>query len=180
MKTKSILICIAIVLSLAITFLVMCVITKNKAISREENIETSLSSINIAQKKRKDAVNQLVQVLENYTGHEQKVVDSVTEARKQLNAGETNEALKAIDLVVEAYPQITSGEAYSQLMQEISICENSIMRYRENYNAQVKGYKKMTRSFPSKQILSIYDYKPLNVDYIEFEENIEANEELFK
>ena len=110
-----------------------------------------------------------MQVVENFTSHEQDVVDSVTNARAALQNGDVAEAMRSLNVVVENYPEIKSDTVYENLMNEISICENTISQYRNNYNAQVKEYKKYIKIFPHKQILSAQGYEPMNVDYLTFD-----------
>ena len=143
--------------------------TENKAYSMEEQISESKSGIDIQLKKRNDVVTQLVQVVEEFSAHEKSIVDSVTEARAQLNGGDATGALKTLNLVVENYPEIATGDTYKHLMVEISTCEQSISNYRDNYNQQVKTYRKFTRNVINKFFLSMRGYEPIEVQYLEFD-----------
>lgn len=152
----------------------------NTAYRMEEQINESYSGIEIQQKHRNDSVNQLVQVVENFSSHEQSVVDSVTDAREKLQEGDVTGAMKSLNVVVENYPEIKSNELYSDLMNEISSCENLIASYRDNYNSQVKEYKKYVKVFPHKQILSMQGYESIEVDYLNFDdEELEIIENMF-
>lgn len=169
-----------IVFSLLILFFGYQVSVGNTAARMEEQINESYSGIEIQQKHRNDSVTQLVQVIENFTNHEQEVVDSVTEARTALQNGDVAEAMRNLNIVVENYPEIKSETVYSDLMKEISSCENLIAAYRDNYNQQVKEYKKYIKVFPHKQILSIQGYEPIEVDYLTFDsEELEVIENMF-
>lgn len=72
-------------------------------------------------------------------------MDSVTNARSALQNGDVAEAMRSLNVVVENYPEIKSDTVYENLMNEISICENTISQYRNNYNAQVKEYKNISK-----------------------------------
>ena len=131
-----------VVFSFLILFFGYQVSVGNTATRMEEQINESYSGIEIQQKHRNDSVKQLVQVVENFTSHEQDIVNSVTDARAKLQEGDVSGALKSLNVVVENYPEIKSDTLYSDLMKEISSCENLIASYRDNYNQQVKEYKK--------------------------------------
>lgn len=169
-----------VIISLLILFFGYQVSVGNTVARMEEQINESYSGIEIQQKHRNDSITQLVQVVENFTSHEQEVVDSVTDARAALQNGDVAEAMKSLNVVVENYPEIKSETIYSDLMNEISSCENLIASYRDNYNSQVKEYKKYIKVFPHKQILSMQGYEPINVDYLTFDsEELEVIENMF-
>lgn len=152
----------------------------NTAYRMEEQINESYSGIEIQQKHRNDSVSQLVQVVENFSSHEQSVVDSVTDARAKLEDGDVSGAMKSLNVVVENYPEIKSNKLYTDLMNEISSCENLITSYRDNYNSQVKEYKKYVKVFPHKQILSMNGYEVVEIDYLNFDdEELEVIENMF-
>lgn len=154
--------------------------TENRAYSMEEQILESQSGIDVQLKKRNDVIVQLVQVVEQFSAHEQSIIDSVTEARAQLNSGDANGALETLNIVVESYPEIASGETYKHLMVEISTCEQQISNYRDNYNQQVKTYRKFTRNVINSFFLDIRGYDPIEVEYLEFEESdLEVIEDMF-
>ena len=67
-----------VILSLLILLLGYTVSVSNTVARMEEQINESYSGIEIQQKHRNDSITQLVQVVENFTSHEQDVVDSVT------------------------------------------------------------------------------------------------------
>lgn len=169
-----------VIISLLILFFGYQVSVGNTAARMEEQINESYSGIEIQQKHRNDSITQLVQVVENFTSHEQEVVDSVTDARAALQNGDVAEAMRSLNVVVENYPEIKSETIYSDLMNEISSCENLIASYRDNYNSQVKEYKKYIKVFPHKQILSMQGYEPIDVDYLTFDsEELEVIENMF-
>ena len=154
--------------------------TENRAYSMEEQINESRSGIDVQLKKRTDVVKQLVQVVEQVSAHEQAIVDSVTEARSQLNDGDATGALETLNIVVENYPEIASGDTYKHLMVEISTCEQQISNYRDNYNQQVKSYRKFTRNVINRFLLDFRGYDPIEVDYLEFDsEDLEVIEDMF-
>lgn len=153
---------------------------ENRCYHMEEQIKESKSGIDIQLKKRNDSIKELVQVVDQFSQHESAVVDSVTEARAQLSSGDADGALKTLNIVVENYPEIASGEQYMHLSTTISTCEQQIANYRDNYNQQVKDYRKYIRNPINKFILDWRGYEAIDVDYLEFEDDeLELIEDMF-
>lgn len=177
---KLILIIVGIIAAVALCGVAIGVHAENRCYSMEEQISESKSGIDIQLKKRNDSIKQLVQVVEQFSAHESAIVDSVTEARAQLNSGDPTGALKTLNVIVENYPEITSGEQYSQLSITISTCEQQIANYRDNYNQQVKAYRKYVRNPLNKFILDFRGYDPIDAQYLEFEQDdLELIEDMF-
>lgn len=177
---KLIIIIIGILLSAGVLVFMIGVSTEARANSMEEQIYESESGIDIQLKNRNDSIRELVQVVEQFSTHEQSIVDSVTKARSQLNSGDPDEALKTLSLVVENYPELTSGDQYLHLSTTISTCEQQIANYRDNYNQQVKSYRKFIRNPINRAILDFRGYEPIEVDYLEFDqEELEVIEDMF-
>lgn len=177
---KLIVIIIGILLSAGLLVFMIGVSTEARANSMEEQIYESESGIDIQLKNRNDSIRELVQVVEQFSTHEQSIVDSVTKARSQLNSGDPDEALKTLSVVVENYPELTSGDQYLHLSTTISTCEQQIANYRDNYNQQVKSYRKFIRNPINRAILDFRGYEPIEVDYLEFDqEELEVIEDMF-
>lgn len=177
---KLVLIIAGILLALGLCVFAIGVHAESRCYSMEEQISESKSGIDIQLKKRNDSIKELVQVVEQFSQHEQSIVDSVTEARAQLNGGDAEAALKTLNIVIENYPQITSGEQYMHLSTTISTCEQQIANYRDNYNQQVKTYRKYIRNPINSMILGWRGYEPIEVDYLEFDqEELEVIEDMF-
>lgn len=169
MKKKNVVMLVIglLVLSFGLGSLLCGVAVNNFVISYEEQIFEAKSSVDIQVKKRNDTILTLVQVIEKYDEHEQTIIDAVTEARKQITAGNIGDATLKLNIILEAYPDIKSAENYRTLMLEISQCENQIARYREAFNIEVKEYKKATRVFPNSIFLKISGYQIKDVNYLE-------------
>ena len=85
-----------------------------------------------------------------------------------------------IAAVAEAYPDLKSQKNYQELMNELSITENGIVKLRDYYNKEVTKYKRYIRVFPSKQILSLVGYEEQNYERLEFENSsVDAPKNLF-
>lgn len=159
-------------LFLIVTF--WCIGVNNSVLKQEEQIAEAKSSITIVLKKRADSIRQMTQVIENFNAHEQGIIDSVTEARKQLDSGDVAGAAITIKAVLEAYPDIKSASNYNILMNEIAINENKILQHREYYNLQVKEYKNKVKVFPNTLFLSIGGYEKITFEYFDLEDDFDV------
>jgi LemA protein len=180
-RHKTGLVIVAIIVAMALLFTVVSIYTNNSALRMEEQISESKSGIDVQLKARNDKIIEIVQVVEQYSKHEKNIVESVTQARSKLSAGNTADAMKILNIVVENYPQIKANTSYENLEKEISISENLINNYRENYNYQVKSYRQFVRTFPNRWFLSIGGYQDIKIDYINFDQQeLEVNKNMFK
>lgn len=152
---------------------------QNKAIGLEEQMEESKSSIGIQEKRRVDLIFNLVDTVESYNKHEEGTLTKLAEARTQAKSGNVAEAQVAINAVSEAYPELKADKNYTQLMTELSVTENLIAEHRDNYNIQVKQYKKHVRKFPNSMTLSIMGYEVIDVNYLEYDAPEGAPQNLF-
>ena len=85
----------------------------------------------------------------------------------------------AIAAVTEAYPELKSNENYKELMNELSITENLIAEYRENYNKQIKEYNRYVRKFPTRFFLNILGYETQQYQYLDYGAPVDAPQNLF-
>lgn len=141
----------------------------NKAITLEENINTSLSNISKEEQRRVDLFNNLVDAVESFNRFEKETFQLITDARSEANTGNVEQANLMLAMVVEAYPQLKSQDNYKQAMLEFSITENRIAGYREQYNNDIRGYNRLVRSFPTGVFLSMIGYEKQDYEYLDFE-----------
>lgn len=179
MSKKLVLIIVGIVLSLILMFWGMGISKYNQAIYLEEQLGESKSSINIQEKRREDLILNLVDCVESYNKHEQDTMTKIVEARSKAINGEIVEAQALISAVAEQYPELKSNENYKTLMTELAVTENLIAGHRDNYNIQVKAYKKFVRNVINKMILSWNGYEAIEVDYLEYEASVDSPKNLF-
>ena len=85
----------------------------------------------------------------------------------------------SIAAVAEAYPELKSNENYKELMNELSITENLIAEYRENYNKQIKEYNRYARKFPTRLFLNILGYEMQQYQYLDYDAPVDAPQNLF-
>jgi LemA protein len=163
-----------ILLSAVILFAMIVSGWYNKAITAEENINTSLSNISKEEQRRVDLFNNLVDAVESYNAFERSTLVQVIEARAIGNAGNVEQAMLMLAAVVEAYPELKSVQNYDKLMLEFSITENRLASYREQYNTDVRAYNRFIRSFPVGPVLSMIGYTRQDYQYLEF--NVDNND----
>lgn len=174
---KIILIIVGIVLSAIIFNVILFAGTSNKVIVYEEQIKESKSAIKIQEKRRVDLITNLVDTVKSYNNYEQETLTKIIDARNKAINGNVKEAKSVINAVAEQYPNLKSNENYKQIMTEMSVTENLIAEYRNNYNSQVKDYTKYIKKFPTNIILNILGYNQKEYSYLNYEisENVPTN-----
>ena len=65
-------------------------------------------------------------------------------------------------------------------MNELSITENLIAEYRENYNKQVKAYNRYVKKFPTRIFLNMLGYEVQSYRYLDYNAPVDAPQDLFK
>lgn len=168
-----------IILAGIITVGAIFITSQNKAITLEEQVNESASSIEVQEKRRVDLIMNLVDTVQNYDKHEKETLTLLTQARSNAKDGNVEDAQLAIQAVTEAYPELKSVQNYQSLMTELSVTENLIAEHRNNYNIQVKAYNKHIRKFPNSLILGIMGYEQIDSTYLEYEAPSDAPTNLF-
>lgn len=147
----------------------------NRAITLEENINTSKSNISKEEQRRVDLFNNLVDAVESAKTFEQATQTKIAEARTAAGEGKVQEAMLTIQAVAEAYPEIKSITLYDKTMTEFSVTENRLANYREQYNSDVREYNRLTRGFWTRIVLAITGYQVQDFKYLDYEvDNREA------
>lgn len=157
-----------IILSVILMIVIKFATVSNGAVSLEEQIKESNSAIKVQEKRRVDLIVNLVDTVKSYNKYEQETLTSIVEARSKALDGKVEEAEKLINVVVEKYPELKSNQNYKQVMTEMSVTENLIAEYRNNYNDQVKSYNKYTRKFPNNIILGMMGYEKVKYTYLDY------------
>lgn len=169
---KIVLIVGIIVVALVLMFVIWGVCTNNSAIHREEQILESKSSVTVQENTRDRTIMELAQVVEKSSAYEGEVITKIAEARKAYNDGQVENATGIIyNLIMENYPELKSVENYQDLMNKISIYEQQVARSKENFNIQVRSYRKYVRSWPNSMFLGIAGYEVVDYQYYQEQEN---------
>ena len=180
MKNKGTWIIVGIVAAFVLLIAGIFVSTNNRAVSLEEQVFTADSDIQAQEKRRTDLIYNLADCVKEYDKHEAETLLNVVEARG--NNGSTTDienVTTSIAAVAEAYPELKSNENYKELMNELSITENLIAEYRENYNKQIKEYNRYVRKFPTRFFLNILGYETQQYQYLDYGAPVDAPQNLF-
>lgn len=152
--------------------------SKNGAIFREEQVNTAQSDMTVQYKRRADLLVNLADAVKSYNKHEAEVLIGIAQGRTPDGKnGEVN-ASAYIQAVAERYPELKSDKLYQQYMTELAMTENKIAHVRENYNKQVKDYKRYTRKFPTSTILSMLGYEVQEFKYLDYQASEDAPKNL--
>ena len=97
------------------------------------------------------------------------------------SSGSTNieNVSTSIAAVSEAYPELKSNSNYKQLMTELAMTENLIANYRENYNKQVKDYRRYVKGFPARTFLNMLGYDKQDYKLLDYNAPETAPQNLF-
>jgi len=153
------LIVIATIAIIAVGLISLFVGKYNSIISLEENANSELSNVKVQLERRADLIPNLVSTVKGYMAHEEKIIDSITEAREKMLSANTVEemseandqlsaALNSLNVVVENYPDLKSSENFINLQDELAGTENRIATARRDYNEAVKSYNTEIKKMP--------------------------------
>lgn len=140
--------------------------THNSIITMEEDVESQYSNISVQIQRRADLIPNLINTVKGYMDHEEKIINSISEARTKLtNASNIKEmsdannelttALNSLNVVVENYPDLKANENFKSLQDELAGTENRISVARRDYNEAVKKYNTKIKKFPASIVASM-------------------------
>lgn len=150
---------------------------QNKAIDLENQVTAASSDIKVQEKRRVDLVYNLADCVKQYDKHESETLTAIADKRGK--TGDIENVTTAITAVSEAYPELKSNENYKELMNELSVTENMIANYRENYNKQVKDYTRYVKKFPTRFFLSMVGYEVQDYKLLDYKAPETAPQNLF-
>lgn len=172
-KTTIVILIVCIILLLAV------ISSYNGIISKDEEVDNALSTIDTQLQRRTDLIPNLVSTVKGYIQHEEEMIQLVTDARDQLASATTitekaeandelTSALNNLMLIVENYPDLESSENFIQLSDELAGTENRIATARRDYNEAVKEYNSTIKKFPTNLMANIFGYE--TTEYFEASE----------
>ncbi|MGH7504127.1 MAG: LemA family protein, partial [Longimicrobiales bacterium] len=149
------------ILIAAVALLLLAILLYNRLVSRRNQADYALASVDALLKKRHDLVPNLVATVRGYMTHERDVLERVTElrtrahglpigtaARMDAEAG-LAAALSGVLVRVEAYPELRASENVLQLQAALNEVEEQISAARRFFNAAVADYNNAIEMFPS-------------------------------
>jgi LemA protein len=148
-----------------LAFIVILFSYYNRIIRLSNRIDNAWSQIDVQLKKRADLVPNLVGTVKGYMKHEQKAIDMVTKARKEMlgasgpaekmKAGNVlASALKSIFAIAENYPNLRASENFKLLQEQLDGIESKVAYARQFYNDSVLSYNNAIKTFPGRWMAS--------------------------
>lgn len=174
---KIVLIILGVLIAIGLLCLFGIQSSQNKAINLEESVYTAESDIKVQEKRRVDLVYNLADCVKQYDKHESETLTNIANGMSKGNSVE--DVNTAIAAVTYAYPELKSNENYKQLMNELSMTENLMAQYRENYNKSVKTYKNYIRKFPTRIFLDWTGYEKQDFKMLDYNAPLDAPQDLF-
>ena len=158
------------IIGIAVILVVIFVYYYNRFVVLGNRIDNSLSQIDVQLRKRADLVPNLIKTVKGYAKHEEKIMRSVTEARKSLLSAKTipdkmkagnqlQSALKSIFALAENYPQLRANENFLHLQKELAAIEDKVAYARQFYNDSILSYNNATKVFPGVFFAGLYRVK---------------------
>ena len=144
--------------------------TFNHLIRLRNRVRTDFSDIDIQLRRRASLIQNLVDMVREYTKHESKTFKEVAAARTALDNSRTatqtaqannmlSETLRSLLMVTEDYPELKATENYQQLRQDLLSTENSLAQYREEYNQTVERYNNTIQTFPNLLVAGLFGFE---------------------
>lgn len=151
--------------------------SQNKAIALEEAVYTAESDVETQEMARISKVQNLADCVMQYDKHEAETLMKLAESMSKGN--EVENVSTSIAAITYAYPELKSDQNYKTLMNELIVIENTIAKYRENYNGAVGRYNSYVKKFPTRNFLSFTGYEVKHLTRLEFNTPAEAPTNLF-
>ncbi len=152
----------------------------NKFIKYRNRIEESLNNIDVALKRRANLIPSLVQIIQGYSAHENKIFQGKNRKLGELSNPERVEQEREITrniggllAVAEAYPDLKANTNFLDLQNSLDAIEEEIQKTRNRYNGYVSRFNTMVESFPSSLIAMKFTFK--KQEYLNLELATERN-----
>ncbi len=154
--------------------------TNNKIITKQETATSKWGNVQADYQRRKDLVEQAINIVKGAGNYEAKTLENVIRARNnapQLNAEDlteeniakfqkaydkmAQEMTRAISVTVERYPELTATKSYQEFQAQVEGCENRINVSRKEFNDAVRDYNTAIRRFPASIIAGMFGHQKM-------------------
>ena len=164
----------------AIGFLVA--VSYNRFATQTALMANSWANVDTELRRRYDLVPNLVETVQGYAGHEQRVLVDVTRARSAARGASgtgadhsqderhLSDALHSLFALAEAYPELKASTHFLDLQRQLVTTEDRIQAARRLYNSDVRDYNRRVSSFPSMLVARASGYR--RADYFELEPSL--------
>lgn len=152
----------------------------NELVVKDEQVKTAWSQVENQYQRRLDLIQNLVEVVKGYAGHEKSTLENVINARAnasktriapgqldqvalqnfQASQSQISDALSRLMVVVEAYPDLKASKNFEQLQIQLEGTENRIAVERKRFNETAQNYNMSLRSFPTNILASMLGFQP--------------------
>jgi len=147
---------------LVVTLVAVVVWIYNRLVGLKNRAEGAWSDIDVQLKRRHDLVENLVETVQGYAGHERSTLEAVTRARTDaMGAGASaspgatassenvlTAGIKTLFAVAEAYPDLKANKSFLDLHHTLVELEDALQNARRYYNAVVRDLNTRIQSFP--------------------------------
>ena len=141
----------------------------NGLVQSRMKVKNAWSQIDVQLQRRFDLIPNLVEVVKQYTKHEESTLTKIAELRTSwANASTVSEkanldnelsgALKTIMAVSESYPELKANQNFSELQEELRNTENKISYARQFYNDSVTMYNTKIQLVPTNIVASLFRF----------------------
>ncbi|MBI5219470.1 MAG: LemA family protein [Bacteroidia bacterium] len=167
---------------------IMAYTSYNGMVTRDETVKKQWGNVQASYEKRNALIGELVGTVKGYTGHENKTLTEVIEARakatsvtvkaenltaenmaqfQQAQSG-VNNSLSRLLVSVEQYPNLKADTHFTDLMKQLKNIEDNIVADRKKFNTDTQEYNTYIRKFPKNIFAGIFGFK--EKDYYKAEE----------
>jgi LemA protein len=159
-----------ILIAIAVIIIAIFLVYYNRFVTLTQQVDNSLSQIDVQLKKRADLIPNLLSAVKGYMKHERAAIKEVTDARKAMMSAKGTEkkmkagnqlqsALKSIFAIAEGYPDLKANTNFLHLQEELSAIEDKVAYARQYYNDGIMSYNVMTKKVPGMWFASMYGFK---------------------
>jgi LemA protein len=148
-----------------------------------EQVNESLSGIDVALTKRFDLLTKQLGVVKGYAKHEYETLTKTIEARrpssqstladKEASANAMTDVLRQLSVVVESYPNLKADAQFTSLSNQIVDIEEQLQAARRLYNSNVKYFNQRLVTWPASIVGKHYGHSKF--EFFEAEESKRAD-----
>lgn len=146
----------------------------NKLIDARNRVEDRFTQIEIELRKKAEYIPKLIEIINTYTKHEEKIINEVTNVKSKIDkANKVNDIIKAskqvndsinkIYSLKETYPELKKNKYMQSIENNIEDIEDRINYARTFYNDAVLNYNNIRCEFPSNLVAQVFKFK--EIDY---------------
>jgi LemA protein len=160
-----------IVAIIVVAITVYLIATYNRLVRARQMADEGWSGIDVQLKRRADLIPNLVESVKGYAGHEQALLERVTELRNQARSlasgdvvargaaeGLLSGAIGRLLAIVENYPDLKANQNFIDLQESLRTVENEIQMARRYYNGSARELNILVESFPSNLVAKVFGF----------------------